>query len=103
VPADEEHEELATAAAASADAPTIVQQALRRSIPNFVQCSGFTVTGEFDVNADRHDLRRSERHADSGKSIPDEGNQIVTADLVTGTSTTDGRVRVDAVLPADGG
>ena len=37
----------------------------------------------------------------SGKSIPDEGNQIVTIDLVTGTVTVDGRVRVDTI-PGEG-
>jgi hypothetical protein len=31
------------------------------------------------------------------KSIPDEGNQVVTNDLVTGTTTVDGRVRVDTI------
>jgi len=108
---------LATAAVASADAPTIVQQTLHRSIPNFVQCPGFTVTGEFDVErtvmtfvGQSGTPIRQVTHVhfvgtltddSTGKSIPDEGNQIVTADLVTGTVTTDGRVRVDT-FPGEG-
>jgi hypothetical protein len=108
---------LATAAVASADAPTIVQQTLHRSIPNFIQCPGFTVAGEFDVErtvmtfVDQSSTPiRQVTHVhfvgtltntSTGKSIPDEGNQIVTADLVTGTSTTDGRVRVDTI-PGEG-
>jgi hypothetical protein len=104
---------LATAAVASADAPTIVQQTLHRSIPNFVQCPGFTVAGEFDVErtvmtfVDQSGTPiRQVTHVhfvgtltntSTGRSIPDEGNQIVTADLVTGTNTTDGRVRVDTI------
>jgi hypothetical protein len=104
---------LSFAAVASADAPTIVQQTLHRSIPNFVQCPGFTVAGEFDVGrtvmtfVDQNGTPiRQVTHVhfvgtltntSTGKSIPDEGNQIVTNDLVTGTSTTDGRVRVDTI------
>jgi hypothetical protein len=108
---------LVSAAVASADAPTIVQQTLHRSIPNFIQCPGFTVAGEFDVErtvmtfVDQGGTPiRQVTHVHfvgtltntaTGKSIPDEGNQIVTADLVTGTSTTDGRVRVDTI-PGEG-
>jgi hypothetical protein len=108
---------LATAAVASADAPTIVQQTLHRSIPNFIQCPGFTVAGEFDVertvmtfvDQNGKPIRQVTHvhfvgtltNTSTGKSIPDEGNQIVTADLVTGTSTTDGRVRVDTI-PGEG-
>jgi hypothetical protein len=108
---------LAFAAVASADAPTIVQQRLHRSIPNFIQCPGFTVAGEFDVErtvmtfvdqGGKPDRQVTHVHfvgtltnTATGRSIPDEGNQIVTADLVTGTSTTDGRVRVDTI-PGEG-
>jgi hypothetical protein len=108
---------LAFAAVASADAPTIVQQTLHRSIPNFIQCPGFTVAGEFDVertvmtfvDQGGTPLRQVTHvhfvgtltNTSTGKSIPDEGNQIVTNDLVTGTSTTDGRVRVDTI-PGEG-
>jgi hypothetical protein len=104
---------LAFAAVASADAPTIVQQTLHRSIPNFIQCPGFTVAGEFDVertvmtfvDQSGTPIRQvihvhfvgALTNTSTGKSIPDEGNQIVTNDLVAGTSTTDGRVRVDTV------
>ena len=108
---------LAFAAVASADAPTIVQQTLHRSIPNFVQCPGFTVVGEFDVDrtvmtfVDQNGtpIRRvihvhfvgTLTNTSSGKSIPDEGNQVITIDLLTGTTTVDGRVRVDTV-PGEG-
>jgi hypothetical protein len=108
---------LAFAAVATADTPTIEQQTLHRSIPNFIQCPGFTVTGEFDVERtvmtffDQNGTPiRQVTHVhfvgtltntSSGKSIADEGNQIVTTDLITGTSTTDGRVRVNTV-PGEG-
>ena len=108
---------LAFAAIASADAPTIVEQTLHRSIPHFAECPGFTVAGEFDVNrtvmtfVDQNGtpIRRVIHvhfigmltNTSSGKSIPDEGNQIVTIDLVTGTVTVDGRVRVDTI-PGEG-
>jgi hypothetical protein len=108
---------LAFAAVAAADAPTIEQQTLHRSIPNFIQCPGFTVAGEFDV--DRTVMTFLDQNGtpirqvihvhfagtltnrSTGKSIPDAGNQIATIDLVTGTNTVDGRVRVDTV-PGEG-
>jgi hypothetical protein len=108
---------LAFAAGASADAPTIEQQTLHRSIPNFIQCPGFTVAGEFDVermvmtfvDQDGTPIRQvihvhfvgTLTNTSTGKSIPDEGNQITTTDLITGTSTVNGRVRVDTV-PGEG-
>jgi hypothetical protein len=108
---------LAFAEGAAADAPTIEQQTLHRSIPNFIQCPGFTVAGEFDVErtvmtfVDQNGTPIRQvihvhfvgtlTNTSSGKSIPDEGNQIVTTDLLTGTSTTDGRVRVTTV-PGEG-
>jgi hypothetical protein len=108
---------LAFAEVAAADAPTIEQQTLHRSIPNFIQCPGFTVAGEFDVErtvmtfVDQNGTPIRQvihvhfvgtlTNTSSGKSIPDEGNQIVTTDLLTGTSTTDGRVRVTTV-PGEG-
>jgi hypothetical protein len=107
----------AFAAVAAADSPTIEQQALHRSIPNFIQCAGFTVAGEFDVDrtvmtfVDQNGTPiRQVIHVHfvgtltntlTGKSIPDAGNQIATIDLVTGTNTVDGRVRVDTV-PGEG-
>jgi hypothetical protein len=105
------------AATAAADTPTIVEQSLRRSFPNFVDCPGFTVAGEFDVDrtvmtfvdANGTPIRQVTHvhfvgtltNTSSGKSIPDAGNQVVTADLLTGTQTVDGRVRVDTV-PGEG-
>jgi hypothetical protein len=108
---------LAFAAVAAADAPTIEQQTLHRSIPNFIQCPRFTVAGEFDVDrtvmtfVDHNGTPIRQvihvhfvgtlTNTSTGKSIPDEGNQIATTDLVTGTSTVDGRVRVNTV-PGEG-
>jgi hypothetical protein len=108
---------LVSATAATADSPTIEQQTLHRSIPNFITCPGFTVAGEFDVNRTVFTFYHNDGNAirqvihvhfvgtltntTTGKSIPDQGNQVVTTDLVTGTSTTDARVRVDTV-PGEG-
>jgi hypothetical protein len=101
----------AFATAAAADAPTKVEQSFHRSIPNFVVCPGFTVVGEFDVNRtvftftdDVGTPIRTVTHVHfvgtltntaTGKSIDDEGNQIVTVDLLTGKTIVDGRIRVD--------
>jgi hypothetical protein len=108
---------LVSATAATADSPAIEQQTLHRSIPNFITCPGFTVAGEFDVNRTVFTFYDSDGNAvrqvthvhfvgtltntTTGKSIPDEGNQVVTTDLLTGTTTTDARVRVDTV-PGEG-
>jgi hypothetical protein len=105
------------ATTAAADTPTIVEQSLHRSIPNFASCPGFTVAGEFDVNrtlmtfVDQNGapIRRvihvhfvgTLTNTSTGKWIPDEGNQIVTIDVVTGTTTVDGQVRVDTI-PGEG-
>jgi hypothetical protein len=102
---------LTLAPVAAADAPTSVQQTLHRSIPKFATCPGFTVAGEFDVDrttdtfvdANGTPIRQvihvhfTGRLTDtaSGKSIPDEGNQIVTTDLLTGVTAVTGRLRVD--------
>ncbi len=101
---------LALAPAAAADAPTRVEESFARSIPKFVSCPGFTVSGEFIVTRtvstfyDQDGSRvRQVTHvhftgtltnATTGKVIPDEGNQIVTVDFTDGTTTTAGRVRV---------
>jgi hypothetical protein len=108
---------LALVPAAAADPPTIVEQSLHRSIPNFASCPGFTVAGEFDVNrtlftfvdANGTPIERvihvhftgTLTNTSTGKSIPDEGNQIVSIDLLTGVTTVDGRLRVDTV-PGEG-
>ena len=96
---------LAFAAVASADAPKTEQQTLHRSISNFIQCHGFTVAGEFDVDrtvmtfVDQNGTPIRQvihvhfvgtlTNTSTGRSIPDAGNQIVTIDLVTGTTTVD--------------
>lgn len=108
---------LGVASTAAAVPPTSVDESLHRSIPNFVACPGFTVNGEFDVSRTVTTFYgndgapvRTVTHVHftgelidmaTGKSIPDEGNQIVTADLVDGTTVTDGRVRV-VTVPHEG-
>src|SRR6266567_1174012 len=108
---------LALAPVAAAEAPTIVEQSLHRSIPNFVSCPGFTVAGEFDINRTLFTFTDNAgtpirqvihvhfvgtlTNTSTGKSIPDEGNQIVTTDLTTGTTIVDGRIRVDTA-PGEG-
>ena len=105
------------APAAAADSPTIVQESFPRSIPNFVSCPGFTVAGEFEVTRSVFTFMDNTgtpvrqvvhvhfvgalTNTSTGKSIPDEGNQIVTTDLLTGTTVVDGRVRVDTA-PGEG-
>jgi hypothetical protein len=80
-------------APAAADAPTMVEESFDRSIPHFATCPGFTVAGEFDVNrtvftfvdANSTPIERVTHvqftgtltNTATGKSIPDEGNQIV--------------------------
>ena len=102
---------LAFAAAASADTPTSVQETLHRSIPTFATCPGFTVRGEFDVtrtvvtfyDGSGVAIRRvfhvhftgTLSNSVTGKSLADEGNQVVTQDLVAGTTTIVGRQRMD--------
>jgi hypothetical protein len=108
---------LALVSTAAAIPPTSVDQSFHRSIPNFVACPGFIVNGEFDVSRtvttfygnDGNPVRQVTHvhftgrliNTATGRSIPDEGNQIVTADLVDGTTVTDGRVRV-VTVPHEG-
>jgi hypothetical protein len=108
---------LAMAPTAAATAPTSVDESFHRSIPNFVACSGFTVRGEFDVSRtvttfydnDGATVRQVTHvhftgeliNTATGKSIPDEGNQIVISDLTDGTTATVGRVRV-VTVPHEG-
>lgn len=101
------------AATAAADQPTIEEQTLHRSIPNFISCPGFGVANEGDINRtvftftdDAGTPIRRVLHVHftatltntvTGKSIPDEGNFIVTTDLTTGTTTVVGGIRLDTV------
>jgi hypothetical protein len=41
---------LALASTATATTPTSVDESFHRTIPNFVSCPGFMVSGEFDVS-----------------------------------------------------
>jgi hypothetical protein len=102
---------LALAPAAAAATPTTVEESFHRSAPNFATCPGFTVRGEFDVtrtattfyDQDGTPIRQvihvhfvgALSNSVSGKSLADEGGQIVTLDLVEGTATIVGRQRVD--------
>jgi hypothetical protein len=108
---------LAIASTATATAPTSVHESFHRSIPNFVACPGFLVRGEFDVSrtvttfydSDGVIVRQVTHvhftgeliNTATGKSIPDEGNQIVISDLTDGTTATVGRVRV-VTVPHEG-
>ena len=108
---------LALASTAAATAPTSVDESFHRSIPNFFSCPGFTVGGEFDVSRtvttfydNEGVIVRQVTHVHftgelintaTGKSIPDEGNQIVVVDRTEGTTVTLGRVRV-VTVPGEG-
>src|SRR5206468_3951882 len=98
---------LAFAATAAAVQPTTAQQQFHRSSPHFLSCPGFDVAAEFDVtrvsttffDADGNPIRIA-RHlgyvgtlsnALTGKSLADEGNVLVTIDLLAGTTTFDGK------------
>ena len=104
-------------ATAAASSPTSVSEAFHRSIPNFIPCPGFTVRGEFDVSRTVMTFYDSDgaiarqvthvhftgtlTNAVTGKSIPDEGNQVVIVDRTDGTTATIGRVRV-VTVPGEG-
>jgi hypothetical protein len=107
----------ALASKAAATAPTSADESFHRSIPNLVRCPGFDVRGEFDVSrtvmtfydSDGAILRQVTHvhftgeliNAATGKSIPDEGNQVVIFDRTDGTTATVGRVRV-VTVPGEG-
>ena len=95
----------------AAAAPSTIEVSFHSSQPHFLTCPGFAVDGEFDVT------RRITTYFDAagnpirivahvtgtgtmsnplaGKSLPDENHFTVTTDLVTGTRTFTGDVRVD--------
>jgi len=104
---------LVFAATAAAVQPTTTTQQFHRSSPHFLSCLGFDVVAEFDItrvsttfyNADGNPIRIA-RHLGyvgtldnplTGKSLPDEGNVLIMIDLVAGTTTFDGKGRVDTV------
>lgn len=96
---------------AAAAAPNTVEVSFHSSNPNFLACPGFSVRAEIDVS------RRVTTYVDStgaptrivahvtgsgllsdplsGISVPDKSHFTVTTDLVAGTRTFDGAVRVD--------
>jgi hypothetical protein len=104
---------LAFAATASATPPTTTTAQFSRVSPNFLPCPGFGVLGQwqftrvtttfYDQTGTPIRIERHLRYAGSlsnpltGRSLPDVGNGLVTADLQTGTVTFDGSGRVDTV------
>jgi hypothetical protein len=98
-------------ASAAADQATIEEQTFHRSIPNFLSCPGFTISGEFDItrivftfyDSDGTPIRtvihvHSEgtlTNTATGKTLADGGNQIITTDLLTGAVVVVGPSRVD--------
>jgi hypothetical protein len=103
---------LALAASAAAKQPTATTQQFHRSIPDFAECPGFTVAGEFDIArtdtifyGNSGQPIREVLHVEfagtltnplNGKSVLDSGRRISTFDLVTGAGSSSGS-RVDTV------
>jgi hypothetical protein len=95
----------------AAAAPSTIEVSFHSSQPHFLSCPGFAVDGEIDVT------RRITTYFDeagnpirivahvtgrgtlsnplTGTSLPDENHFTVTTDLVAGTRTFAGNVRVD--------
>jgi hypothetical protein len=108
---------LAVPATAAADQPTIQEQTIHRSIANFLACSDFTISGDFDITRIVFTFYDSSGtpirtvihvHAEgtltntaTGKTLVDEGNQIITTDLLTGEVIVVGPARVDTA-PGEG-
>jgi hypothetical protein len=104
---------LAFAATAAAVQPTKTTQQFHRSSPRFLSCPVFDVAAEFDITRvsttfydNAGNPIRIARHLGyvgtlsnsvTGKSLADEGNVLITIDLVAGTTTFDGKGRVDTV------
>jgi hypothetical protein len=104
---------LAVAATAAAVEPATTTQQFHRSSSDFLSCPGFDVTAEFDITrvsttfydagGDPIRIARHLRYVGTlgnsltGKSLADEGNVLITVDLVAGTTTFDGKGRVDTV------
>ena len=97
---------LAAAGTAGATAPTTVHQSFPRSIPHYLQCPGFWIDGEFQIDRTTTTFYdqagtavRTVSHVRSegtlsnpltGKSIADTGDFKITFDLLAGERTTDG-------------
>jgi hypothetical protein len=102
---------LAFAATAAAVEPTTTTQQFHRSSPHFLSCPGFDVAAEFDITRlsrtfydNAGNPIRIARHLGyvgtlsnpaTGKSLADEGNVLITIDLLAGTTTFTGKGRVD--------
>jgi hypothetical protein len=108
---------LAAAGSAAAVAPTMTVESFHRSIPSFLSCPGFAIHGEFDITRrtttfydDAGSPVRIVRHIDSsgtlsnpltGKTLSDAGTLVITVDLVAGTTSYAGKLRVDTA-PGEG-
>ena len=108
---------LAVAGTASATPPTTTEVSLHRSLPSFLACPSFLVHGEFDITRivftfyDSNGTPiRTVTHIHSqgtltntttGKTLADQGNQIITTDLLTGEVIVVGPSRVDTA-PGEG-
>src|SRR6059036_266189 len=101
---------LVCAATAAAVQPTTTTRQFHRSSQHFLSCSGFDVVAEFDItrvsttfyDSDGNPIRIA-RHLGyvgtlsnslTAKSLADEGNVLITIDLVAGTTTFAGKGRV---------
>jgi hypothetical protein len=95
----------------------MIEETLTRSDGAFISCPGFPVRGDFDVRrtvttfyddaglpvriVGHIHFSGSLTNTLTGKSIADQGNQIVTQDLRSGETTVVGPVRVETV-PGEG-
>ncbi len=95
----------------AASAPTTTEVLFHSSQPHFLTCPGFAVDAELDVNrrittffdAAGNPIKivahvtgtGTLSNAITGKSLPDANHFTVTTDLLTGTRTFTGNVRVD--------
>jgi hypothetical protein len=105
------------AATAAADQPTIQEETIHRSIGNFLPCPGFTISGDFDItrivftfyDSNSTPIRTvvhihvegTLTNAATGKTLAENGNQIITTDLLTGEVIVVGPSRVDTA-PGEG-
>jgi hypothetical protein len=102
---------------AAASAPTTTTQSFHRSVPGFLTCPGFAVQGDFDITRTTTTFYdqagapvRIVSHIDAtgtlanpltGKTLADASNFMITTDLVAGTTTFTGKLRVDTA-PGEG-
>jgi hypothetical protein len=97
---------LALGSTASADGPTGTTEIVHRSISPFATCSGFVVTGEFDLIREittfhdqdgiavariiHADITGTLANAATGESLPTSGVRVFHFDLLTGEAFSTG-------------